>query len=269
MHPVRRSKRQTDQQASRRRRPRRAATRAPRRSAGRRECRRSAAAAGLRHRSARSSACRACHTRDMVRQRIASCPAGRCRPGSRCGTRGRRRAAPSRPSRHGVRTRCAGRRPPAAPRQSARRRAAPAAGRAPRSRGTASGRHAGRRPCRATGEVERRRRVQPGRRVPRRGGRVSGFVAGVSSRRPQPSRCRWPAICARTCAGAVPPSVLRALSEPRSVSASYTSSSIDGVEALQRRQRQLAQVDTCADRAFTACATASCASRNGRPFFTR
>ena len=36
----------------------------------------------------------------------------------------------------------------------------------------------------------------------------------------QPSRARCRATCARTCAGAVPPSVLRALSEPRRLSTS-------------------------------------------------
>ena len=41
------------------------------------------------------------------------------------------------------------------------------------------------------------------------------------------------------------------------------------MELLQHRQRQLRQVAVVRLRRLTACATVSCASRKGRPFFTR
>ena len=87
--------------------------------------------------------------------------------------------------------------------------------------------------------------------------------------RPQPRRARWRSICERTCAGAVPPMPLRASSEPRSDSTSNTSSPIAGWKPCSVASGSSARSRPCCIAAFTACATTSCASRKGRPFFTR
>ncbi len=93
---------------------------------------------------------------------------------------------------------------------------------------------------------------------------------GASARRcalAQPSRARCRAICASTCAGAVPPSVLRALRVPRRLRQSYTSFSIDGIEALQHRQRQLGQVAGVALRGLDGVGHGFVRVAEGQAFF--
>ena len=64
----------------------------------------------------------------------------------------------------------------------------------------------------------------------------------------QPSRARCRAICARTCAGAVPPRMLRAFSEPRRRQHVVHVLLDRRVELLEHRQRQLRQVHLVRNR---------------------
>ena len=85
----------------------------------------------------------------------------------------------------------------------------------------------------------------------------------------QPSRARCRSIWARTWIGAVPPSTLRAFSDPCSESSANTSGPIAPWKPCSVAKGSSLRSAPCCMAAFTACATASCASRNGKPFFTR
>src|SRR5437899_2506022 len=69
--------------------------------------------------------------------------------------------------------------------------------------------------------------------------------------------------------GAVPPSTLRAFSEPCRLSTAYTSSPIAAWKPCKVASGSSARSLPSCSAAFTACATTSCASRNGTPFFAR
>src|SRR5690606_25980091 len=92
----------------------------------------------------------------------------------------------------------------------------------------------------------------------------------------QARRWRARAIAARTCAGAVPPTWSREPSEPSTVSTPNTSSlrrsAAPGTCAMAMRSsssENCGRSQPFTSAARTASATASCASRKGRPFLTR
>src|SRR3970040_2366575 len=91
----------------------------------------------------------------------------------------------------------------------------------------------------------------------------------LSAAKFQPSDLRAFAIAALTRTGAVPPRWLRLFSDPSSVSVLYTSSVIADEKRCSSESFNSANSEARDSAERTACATASCASRNGTPLRAR